>query len=90
MEALTFEVSEERYQTALENQSNVVVPEMEERTVKVSTISATDVTPVLLNPFVIVIVETPMLLVVSAAGEKLLTFRVVVLIAIAFKELVFS
>ncbi len=61
IEALIFEVSEERYQTALESQSNVVVPEREERTVNVSTISATDVTPVLLKPFVMFIVETAML-----------------------------
>ena len=57
IEALIFVVMDERYQTALENQSNVVVPVREERTVRVSTISATDVTPVLLKPLEIFIVE---------------------------------
>ena len=90
IEALILEVREEIYQTALDNQSKVVVPEREERTVSVSTISATEVTPVLLKPFVIVIVDTPIVLVRRFAVVKVFTFRVAALTVFAKSVLAYA
>jgi hypothetical protein len=85
-----FEVREETYQTALENQSNVVVPAREERTVRVSTISATEVTPVLLKPPVIFIVDTPIVLVRRFAVVKVFTFSVAALTVFAKSVLAYA
>ncbi len=90
IDALIFVVSDEIYQTALENQSKVVVPVRDERTVRVSTISATEVTPVLLKPPVIVIVETPIVLARRFAVVKVFTFRVAALTVFAKSVLAYA